>query len=430
MGKEPPSGSLTEEATIDRVLAQEVVNGRGEWTIEVTVVTKMGARGRASAPSGASRGKYEVADFPPGGVKEALKKVSSLVEPALRGLSVRDQETVDRALREIDGTPNFGLIGGNTAYAVSVATLRAASAVQGVPLYRTLPLTSTFRLPFPLGNVIGGGRHSMGKAPDVQEFLVLPIGARSFLEAISVNILVHRMAGEDLLKRVPKFAGGRSDEGAWSAPITSEEALEVLANAANAVMERVGTRVGIGLDVAASSLWDPKRKLYRYANDGEVRNGEDQLDFILDLIRNYELVYVEDPFHEDDYESFSELTKRSRNCLICGDDLFVTRRQRLEVGVEARAGNAVIIKPNQVGTITEAMETARFALENDFVAVLSHRSGETEDPAISHLAVSLGCPIIKSGIIGGERVAKMNELIRIEREIGEEAQMARVRYVS
>lgn len=410
-------------AVIEDVRARRIFDSRGDVTIEVEIATTEGF-GIASAPSGASRGKAEVVAYPPGGVDEAIKKVEELIAPELIGMSADEQEEIDNLLHELDGTEDFRNIGGNTAYAVSLAVADAAANSYGMPLFRYLGGYLVHQLPYPLGNVLGGGKHALGKSPDIQEFLVLPIGAKSFMAAAEANIRVHRKVRDLLLKVDPNFTGGRGDEGAWAPSIPNEKALEVVSRACEEVSREVGFECRLGLDMASSTLWSPEKQRYIYVNEGIERDSGEQLDYVLDLIRRYKLIYVEDPFHEDDFESFRELTSRVRGCLICGDDLFVTNEKRLRIGVEMRAGNALIIKVNQVGTLTDAIKTINLAKENNYVTVMSHRSGETTSFHIAHLAVGLGCPIIKTGVVGGERLAKINELIYIEEILGGRAIMA------
>lgn len=410
-------------AVIEDVRARRIFDSRGDVTIEVEIATTEGF-GIASAPSGASRGKAEVVAYPPGGVDEAIKKVEELIAPELIGMSADEQEEIDNLLHELDGTEDFRGIGGNTAYAVSLAVADAAANSYGMPLFRYLGGYLVHQLPYPLGNVLGGGKHALGKSPDIQEFLVLPIGAKSFMAAAEANIRVHRKVRDLLLKVDPNFTGGRGDEGAWAPSIPNEKALEVVSRACEEVSREVGFECRLGLDMASSTLWSPEKQRYIYVNEGIERDSGEQLDYVLDLIRRYKLIYVEDPFHEDDFESFRELTSRVRGCLICGDDLFVTNEKRLRIGVEMRAGNALIIKVNQVGTLTDAIKTISLAKENNYVTVMSHRSGETTSFHIAHLAVGLGCPIIKTGVVGGERLAKINELIYIEEILGGRAIMA------
>ena len=411
---------------IEDVKARKILNSRGEATIEVEITTTEGF-GVASAPSGASKGKAEAVAFPPGGVDEAVKKVEELIAPELIGLNADEQEEIDDLLHELDGTENFMNIGGNTAYAVSLAVADAAANSYTIPLFQYLGGYLACNLPYPLGNVLGGGKHALGKVPDIQEFLVLPIGAPSFMAAAEANVKVHRRLRELLVQVDPYFTGGKGDEGAWAPNISNEKALEVVSKACIEVSNEVGFECRAGLDVASSSLWDPKKQRYVYKNEGVERDSGEQLEYILDLIERYKLIYVEDPFHEEDFDSFSELTSKVSGCLICGDDLFVTNVKRLSIGIEKKAGNAIIIKMNQVGTLTDTWNTTKLAKESGYVPIVSHRSGETPASHIAHLAVGFSCPIIKTGVIGGERVAKINELIYIEEILGGKAKMARLK---
>jgi len=410
---------------IEDVTARTIMNSRAEKTIEVDVMTTDGF-GRASAPAGASKGKAEAIPFPEGGVEEAVRKVKELIAPELIGLSAEEQEEIDNLLHELDGSGNFRNIGGNTSYAVSLAVADAAADSYILPLFRYLGGTLTTELPYPLGNVLGGGKHAIGKAPDIQEFLALPVGAPTFTAAAEANVLVHRMLGSVLRNVDESFTGGRGDEGAWAPDVTNDEALRSLVKACEESSDKVGFEIRPGLDVAASSLWDEKENRYVYARDKIERDSGEQLEYILDLIEKYKLGYVEDPFHEEDFESFAELTKKVRRCLVCGDDLFVTNVQRLTQGIERSAGNAIVIKVNQVGTLTDAWKTVDTSERAGYVPVMSHRSGETTAFQIAHLAVGLHCPIIKTGVMGGERIAKINELLRIEEILGNRARTSRL----
>lgn len=413
-------------ALIEDVTARKIINSRGDPTIEVDVTTVDGF-GSASAPSGASTGKAEAIPFPEGGVEEAIKKVEELVAPEIIGLYADEQEEVDRLLRELDGTENFHNIGGNTAYAVSLAAADAAANSYNLPLFKYLGGSLASDLPFPLGNVVGGGKHALGKATDIQEFLALPVGAPYFSAAVEANAKIHKKLRDILRKVDSTFTGGKGDEGAWAPNVTNDQALEAVFSACQEVSGEIGFECKPGLDVAASSLWEPKKKTYVYARDGLSRDSGEQIDYVLDLIEKYSLVYVEDPVHEDDFQGFRELTQKSHKCLICGDDLFVTNVKRLSKGIKTRSGNAIIIKMNQVGTLTETWETTKLALENSYVPVVSHRSGETASTHIAHMAVAFKAPVIKTGVVGGERIAKLNELIRIEGSLGEKARMANLK---
>jgi enolase len=410
-------------AVIEDLIARKVFNSRGEETIEVDIVTTSGF-GRASAPAGKSRGKSEVVYYPQGGVDQAVKKVEEVVSPEIVGLNANFQEEIDSTLHEVDGSKDFRVIGGNTAFAISVANAEAAANSCGSLLFQHLGGTIAHELPYPLGNTISGGQHTRGRSPDIQELLVLPHGAESFLEAAATNIKVHRTVGDALGKKDKLFNEGKSDEGAWAANVDNSQALDILASACEEVSSESGLECGLGIDVAASSLWDSKQRKYVYERENVKRDPAEQLDFILDLVKKYHLVYVEDAFHEEDFKSFEELTKKVKACLICGDDLFTSNDERLSRGVKTEAANAIIIKVNQVGTLTDALETVEMARKNKYVPVMAHRSGDTCDWHIAHLAVAFKCPVIKTGIVEGARIAKINELIRIEEFLGDRAKMA------
>lgn len=410
-------------AIIEDLIARKVFNSRGDETIEVDVITSSGF-GRTSSPAGKSRGKSEVVYYPSGGLDQAIRKVEEVVAPEIIGLNADCQEEIDRTLHEIDASKDFRGIGGNTAFAISLANAEAAANSFGLLLFQYLGGHFAHELPFPLGNTISGGQHVYGKTPDIQEYLVLPHDAESLLEAASANIHVHKRIGEILRKRDKLFGGGKSDEGAWVASVGNDEAFDIVARACEEASAELGFECGFGVDVAASSLWNNKSKTYNYHKERKKRDSGEQLDFILELVRKYHLVYVEDPFQEEDFEGFAELTSKIKNCLVSGDDLFTTNSERLSRGVKVRAANAIIIKVNQVGTLTDACETIEMAKKNGYAPVMSHRSGDTCDWHIAHLAVAFKCPMIKTGVVEGSRVAKINELIRIEEFLGDRAKMA------
>jgi len=410
-------------SVIEDIRARKIFNSRGEETLEIDIVTTAGF-GRASAPAGASKGKAEVVPYPEGGVDEAIKKAEELIVPELIGMDANEQEEIDILLHEIDGTKDFRNVGGNTAFAVSLATAEAAATSYDMPLFQHLAGYLANELPYPLGNVLGGGKHALGKAPDIQEYLVIPLKSPTFSDAAKANILVHQKVGSSLKKADKTFTGGRGDEGAWAPNMKNEEALEIVVKACEEVSRELGVECRAGLDMAASTLWKQKEKCYVYTRDGIKRDSGEQLDFVLHLVEKYNLAYVEDPFHEEDYESFAELTKKVKKCLICGDDLFVTNRERLIRGIKVCAANSIIIKANQVGTLTDAWETTKMAKKTRYIPVVSHRSGETSDAHIAHLAVAFSCPVIKTGVLHGERVVKINELIRIEETLGNRAEMS------
>ena len=409
---------------VEDLIARKIFNNRGEETIEVDVITASGF-GRAAAPAGKSRGKAEVVYYPQGGVEEAIKKVDDLIAPELAGLNADFQEEIDSTLHEIDGTTDFKNIGGNTAFSISLANAEAAANSHSLLLFQFLGGNAATTMPFPLGNCISGGAHARGgKAPSIQEYLALPHGAESFLEAQTANTQIHKKIESTLKKKSTTFTGGKSDEGAWIANIDTEDAFEVMAKACEEVGNEMDFECGFGIDVAASSFWKPKEEKYVYEMEGKKRDTSEQLEFMLELIEKYHLAYVEDPFNEDDFDSFAELTRKAKNCMICGDDLFTTNTERLNNGIKINAGNAIIIKVNQIGTLTDAAETIELAQRHGYDSVVSHRSGDTCDWHIAHLAVAYKCPVIKTGVVEGARIAKLNELIRIEHFLGNRAKMA------
>lgn len=402
------------ETTIEDVYARKVYDSRGRPTIEVEVVTIDGF-GRASAPAGASTGTHEVMPFPKGGVDEALKLVNEVVAEKLIGMDSTDQVAIDELLHEIDGTENFSKLGGATALAISMAVAKAAASSLGLPLFQYIGGVFATEMPFPLGNVIGGGRHAGERTPNIQEFLVVPVGARSYSEAVELCFEVHREVGKMISKLDKSYARGRGDEGAWAANISDEEALQALSEACHNVSDELGRKVVLGIDFAASSMWVPEERVYFLRREGKKRSREEQINYVIEIAEKYDLRYIEDPVQEEDFEGFSFLTKSiGQRTLICGDDIFTTNVTRIKQGLEVKAANAIIIKPNQIGTLTDAYRALRVARAGGLMPVMSHRSGETEDTFISHLAVGFRCPVIKTGVLGGERVVKHNELIRIE----------------
>jgi enolase len=393
---------------IEDILGRKIFDSRGNPTIEIDVYLDDGCFGRAVAPAGASTGTYEAVVIP---VDDALALLESEVVDQLVGENAADQEEIDARLREIDGTDNFGHIGGNMAVAVSMATAWAAASAFDMPLYRYLggpyPL-----MPYPLGNVIGGGAHAKG-ATDIQEFLVTPLGAPTIDDAVLANTLVHKR-----VKKILTDGGivcGKGDEGGWAPQIKDARAFEVVSQAVREVSDEQGFEIRFGLDVAASELWDGQQYVYK----DMTRSRDEQIDYIAGLIDQYGLCYVEDPLEENDFEGFARLTDMAGDrCIICGDDLFVTNAGRIGRGIEEVAANAVLIKPNQIGTVTDTYAAIKLARNYGYRCVMSHRSGETCDFTIAHLAVAFGCELLKTGVVGGERAAKLNELIRVGEEIG------------
>jgi len=394
---------------ITDVRLRRILDSRGNPTVEADVLTESGGFGRAAAPSGASTGEYEAVERP---ASEAIAAAREEALPRLVGEAhAGNQREVDAALHAADGTDDFSNIGANSAVAVSMAAAKAGADVLGAPLYQHLG--GTFRgnsFPIPLGNVVGGGEHA-ADATDIQEFLSVPVGAPSVTEAVFANAAVHEEIQERLHDR--GIAAGKGDEGAWAPSIDDAEAFDLVDEATKAVADEVGFEIRFGLDVAAAEMYDEEEGGYVYSD--QVRSTEEQIDYVADLVAEYDLKYVEDPLDEDDYEGFADLTDRvGDRALICGDDLFVTNTERLGTGIQQGAANSILVKPNQIGTLTDAFDAIELAVENGYGHVVSHRSGETEDTTIAHLAVATDAPFIKTGAVGGERTAKLNELIRIE----------------
>lgn len=405
------------DSVIEDVRVRKILDSRGNPTVEVDIITWNGF-GRAAAPSGASTGSREVVSFPEGGVSQVITEVEDLISSELIGMAAEDIEDIDEILKEIDGTDNLSAIGGNTTVAVSMAAAKAAAMSYNLPLYNFLGGNFIKEIPYPLGNMMNGGAHAGPNAPDIQEFLVVPVGASDITEAVFANVEVHKRLKELISKKDSSFTGGKGDEGGWIPNITNDQALEIQAQACEEVGDELGFIIKPGLDMASSEFWSEEEGKYVYGQDGLERDSGDQVDYVKDLIDTYHMFYVEDPFDEKDFDGFAELTaKVGSKCRICGDDLFVTNSDLLAYGIERKAANAIIIKPNQIGTLTDTYETVRLAKENGVMPVVSHRSGETCDETIAHLAIAFGAPLIKTGAIGGERIAKLNELIRIEEEM-------------
>jgi len=400
---------------IEDIRCRTIFDSRGVETIEVDVITE-GGFGRAAAPFGApgSRGEFEAEPYSPQGLKASVKIVTDRVKPALIGLDASDQQTIDSVIKKIDGTPNYVNMGGNTSVVVSIAAAKAAAASKKCPVYALFsPDAQT--LPLPLGNVIGGGAHSLGPVPDMQEHLVAPIGARTLRQAVELNIEVHKTMESLLEKKCDNFVGGTDDENAWVANLDDHTAFEILEQACKRVEDAHGTAIRMGLDLAADRLWKAEKAHYDYLREGVARRTEEQIDYVAELIERFSLIFVEDCFHSNDYDSFAKLNKiAGHKCLVCADDLFATNVERTLRGCQIGAVNSMIVKPNQVGTISEAKQTNEVAHKNGIKTILSHRSGETEDDSIAHLAVAFGAVMIKTGVKGGERLAKLNELIRLE----------------
>ena len=392
---------------IEAVELRVILDSRGNPTVEADILTTSGF-GRAAAPAGASTGSREAKVLPP---REAVESAISNLLPALIGLDASDQTGFDDQLRDIDGTDNFSGIGANVAVALSLANAKAAAAAGGMPLFRYLAGAFVSEMPLPLGNVIGGGAHA-ANATEIQEFLVVTGDAADVQEAVFANAAVHRTVKEILNKKGKSC--GKGDEGAWAPQIDDALAFDIIAEACSSVADEMNVSVDMGIDVAASQLWNDGKYTYRK----KKRSTEDQVAYIAGLVDKYNLVYVEDPMHEEDFSGFADLNAQvGDRCLVCGDDIFVTQVDRIMQGIESASANCVLIKPNQVGTLTDTFEAVRLAHTQGLDTVMSHRSGETTDTTIAHLATAFSCVFLKTGVVGGERIAKLNELIRIEEQL-------------
>jgi len=343
-------------------------------------------------------------------VDQLISTAEKTVLPKIIGMEGSGQENFDYVLREIDGTGNYSRIGGCISIALSMAYAHAYSKARDIPLFKAMKKGKKYLLPYPLGKCIGGGVHAKNSTT-IQEFLSVPIGAKSLSEAVAANKKMHAIVYTALKENFQTFNKKLDLEGGWIANISDEDALGIMTGAAVHTTAETGVRVRIGIDVAANNIY--RKGKYHYGQ--ESKTPDRQLGYILDLIDEYNLFYVEDAFHEDAFKWFAELTKRAKDCLICGDDLFATSEERLEMGLKKGACNSVLIKPNQAGTLTQTYDTIKLAKKRDYVPIVSHRSGETQDTTIASLAVAYSCPIMKIGIVGKEREAKLDELLRIER---------------
>ena len=393
---------------ITDVRLRRVLDSRGNATVEADVTTESGGFGRAAAPSGASTGEHEAIELP---ANEAIAQAREHAVPRLEEeVFAGNQRDVDAVLHAADGTDDFSKIGANSAVAISMAAAKAGADVLGAPLYQHLG--GTFRgdqFPTPLGNVVGGGEHA-AEATNIQEFLSAPVGAPSVTEAVFANAKVHARIQEILHE--DDIPTNKGDEGAWAPPIGDAKAFDVVDQATSDVSDELGFEIGFGLDMAAAELYEDGEYVYEGEDN---RSTEEQIEYVTEMVEEYDLVYVEDPLDENAFEAWADLTENvGDQTLICGDDLYVTNVERLQDGIDEDSSNSILIKPNQIGTLSDAVDAIELGAANGIQSVVSHRSGETEDTTIAHLAVGTGAPYIKTGTVGGERTAKLNELIRIE----------------
>ena len=415
-------------STIIEVSAREIIDSRGNPTVEAEVVLASGAQGRAAVPSGASTGEHEAVELRDGdpkryggkGVLEAVKNVNEILGPRLEGMAAEDQIAVDAEMMEVDGTPNKGKVGANAILAVSLAVARAAAEETGLPLYRYLGGPMARILPVPMMNILNGGAHASNNV-DAQEFMVSPIGADNFAEGLRMGIEVFHSLKKVLTKMGLSTAVG--DEGGFAPMLPSNEAaLDVVMQAIQSAGYEPGKDLAICLDVAASELFDKETKEYVFKKgDKSRRTAAQMVEMYQGWVDRYPIVSIEDGLAEDDWHGWGLLTEAlGERTQLVGDDLFVTNVDRLGRGIEEGVGNAVLVKVNQIGTLTETLQCIELAKSSSYGVIISHRSGETEDTFIADLAVATGAGQIKTGSASRtDRVAKYNQLLRIAEELGE-----------
>ncbi len=414
---------------ISEIRARQILDSRGNPTIEVDVITDEGFLGRAAVPSGASTGVHEAVELRDGdkgrflgkGVLKAVNNVNTILNEELKGFFVSEQSLIDAAMIELDGTDNKSNLGANATIGVSLAVARAAALESGQPLFRYIGGVNANTLPIPMMNILNGGSHADNKI-DIQEFMVMPVGATSFSEALRMGVEVFHN-----LKSVLKSKGHSTnvgDEGGFAPNLGSnEEAIEVVLEAIGKAGFKPGEDIWIALDPAASEFYDEKKKVYHFQSTGEDRSSDEMVEYWKEWTSKYPIISVEDGLHEDDWAGFQALTKAIGDRVqIVGDDLFVTNVKRLSRGIEEKVANSILIKVNQIGTLTETINAVQLAHANSFTSVISHRSGETEDVTIAELAVALNTGQIKTGSASrSDRIAKYNQLLRIEESLGNAA---------
>ncbi len=414
--------------TIADVYALQIIDSRGDPTVEVVVVTDGGGVGRAATPAGASRGRYEAVELRDGGrswggrgVSRAIENINKFIAPAIKGLESNMYRVVDKRLLELDGTPNKSRLGANALTAVSLANIKAAADTLGVPLFQFLGGFKARLLPIPLMNLINGGAHA-GNELTFQEFMIVPVGADKFSEALRMAVEIYKELRKYLKEKYGPSAVNVGDEGGYAPPMRFvKEALDALVNSIRRTGYSEGTDVYLALDTAASQFYDEGKNVYRV--DGRELSSEDLLEYYRELVSQYPIKIIEDPFNEEAFQEFTKLRSYVKGqVLIIGDDLTVTNIDRIKKAVSTDSIDGSIIKVNQVGTISESEVCVEYLLNSGRKAIISHRSGDTEDNVIAHIAVAYGVGFIKTGAPArGERTSKYNELLRIEYWLGDEA---------
>ena len=397
---------------ITAISGRVLYNSRGSKTIEVDVESDDTFLGRVCAPSGASVGKFEAASFPNNNPEESLSILNQNADKFV-GIDSSELKQVHDVIHSIDETDNYAKIGGACAFAITIAATESASKAQEKPFFQMISDKSDFKFPFPLGNILGGGAHAGPGTPDIQEILVASIGAKTVRESIDMNLQVHKELKKLILKGDPTFTNGRGDEGGWAPKFNNEESLDISLKAIEDLGYTLGKEVALGVHFAASTQWNDEKQKYVYDRAGFENDSGEQIEFASNIIEKYKLIYAEDTVHEEAFDDMAEITKRFPNVMITGDDLTVTNNKILQKAIDGKACNAAILKVNQAGSLYDALEFAKVANQNDIKLITSHRSGESSDSHISHIGIGTGSKLLKVGIVGGERVAKLNELIRI-----------------
>ena len=418
-------------SSIEFILARQILDSRGNPTLEADVILDDGSMGRAAVPSGASTGEHEAVElrdedkkvYLGKGVLKAVDNVNTKIAPELIGLDPRDQEAIDQLMIELDGTPNKAKLGANAMLAVSLAVAKAAAAASGLPLYRYLGGPAAKTLPVPMMNILNGGKHADNNV-DFQEFMIQPWGFDSFSDGLRAGVEIYHSLKKVLHKNKMSTAVG--DEGGFAPDLKdNEDALKVIGEAVTAAGYEFGKQVFVALDPAASELWDSEKKGYKFFKSApdKILSPEAMVDYWAKWCEKYPIRSLEDGLAENDWAGWKLITDRlGKKVQLVGDDLFVTNVKFLEKGIATGTANSVLVKVNQIGTLSETLATVNLAIRNGYSAVLSHRSGETEDSTISDIAVATNCGQIKTGAPArSDRVAKYNQLLRIEEQLGEQA---------
>ena len=406
--------------------ARQILDSRGNPTVEVEVVTNEGYIGRAAVPSGASTGVHEAVELRDGdkaqflgqGVTKAVENVNTIINDELKGYFIDDQTGIDNALIQLDGTENKSNLGANAMLGVSLAVAKAAATEYGLPLYRYIGGVNANTLPIPMMNILNGGQHADNKI-DIQEFMIMPVGAETFSDALRMGTEIFHH-----LKAVLKSKGHSTnvgDEGGFAPNLGSnEEAIEVVLEAIEKAGYKSGKDIYIALDAAASEFYNKEKKIYHFESTNQDMTSSEMVNYWKEWVEKYPILSIEDGLDEDDWGGWAELTKTIGDKVqLVGDDLFVTNVKRLSQGIKENVGNSILIKVNQIGTLTETIESVKLATENSYTSIISHRSGETEDTTIADLAVALNTGLIKTGSASrSDRIAKYNQLLRIEEALG------------